>query len=120
METHRRGADGRRRFTAPLAPTSSGTSSLGSRQEVTFAELSRELGLDQSVLRRWKQLAERGGEAAVKANEDVVPASEFKAAQLRVRELERALGRKTMDVEILQAARDEVKKRPNYYGVSKQ
>lgn len=117
METHRRGADGRRRFSADFKRDQLARIT---REEVTFAELSRELGIDQSVLRRWKQLAERGGDTAVKANEEVVPASEFKAAQLRIRELERALGRKTMEVEILQAARDEVKKRPNYYGVSKQ
>lgn len=116
METHRRGADGRRRFSADFKREQLARITL---QEATFAELSRELGIDQSVLRRWKQLAERGGEAAVKANEDVVPASDLKAAQLRIRELERALGRKTMEVEILQAARDEVKKRPSYYGVSK-
>jgi hypothetical protein len=29
------------------------------------------------------------------------------------------LGRKTMEVEILQAARDEIKKKPHFYGVSK-
>ena len=34
-------------------------------------------------------------------------------------DLERALGKKTMEVEILQAARDEVKKRPRFYGVSR-
>ena len=43
----------------------------------------------------------------------------LKAANERIRELERALGKKAMEVEILQAARDEVKKRPNYYGVYK-
>jgi len=35
------------------------------------------------------------------------------------RELERALGKKSLEVEILQVARDELKKRPSYYGVSK-
>jgi transposase len=40
----------------------------------------------------------------------VVPASELRSALARIRELERVLGRKTMEVEILQAARDEVKK----------
>ncbi len=45
--------------------------------------------------------------------------SELRAAQQRIRELERALGRKTMEVEILQAAREEVKKKPRWYGVSK-
>ena len=33
--------------------------------------------------------------------------------------LKRALGKKAMEIEILQAARDEVKKRPRFYGVSK-
>jgi transposase len=56
---------------------------------------------------------------AIAANEDVVPASELRAAQQRIKERERALGKKAMEVEILQAARDEVKKRPRYYGVSK-
>lgn len=116
METHRRGSDGRRRFSADFKREQLGRLA---RQEVTFAELSRELGIDQSVLRRWKHLSERGGATAVASNDEVVPAAELKAAQLRIRELERALGRKTMEVEILQAARDEVKKRPNYYGVSK-
>ena len=51
-------------------------------------------------------------------NEDVVPASALRAAQARIRELEGALGRKTIEVEILQAARDEVKKKPRWYGVS--
>lgn len=55
----------------------------------------------------------------MQANEEVVPLSELRTAQQRIRELERALGRKTMEVEILQAARDEVKKKPHWYGVSK-
>ena len=44
------------------------------------------------------------------ANEEVVPASELRAAQLRIRELERALGKKVMEIETLQAAREEAKK----------
>ncbi len=50
----------------------------------------------------------------MKANEDVVPASELRAAQARIRELERALGRKTMEVEILRAAQEIVKKTPSW------
>ena len=49
---------------------------------------------------------------------NVVPASQLREAQGRIRELERALGRKTMEVEILQMAQEEVKKRPSFYGVS--
>ena len=88
------------------------------RGEVTAAELSRELGIARSQLQRWKQLLTTGGETAVASNEDVVPASALRSAEARIRELERALGRKTMQVEILEAARDEVKKKPHWYGVS--
>jgi len=66
--------------------------------EVTVSELSRELGISRSLLQRWKHLAHQATETAVASNEDVVPASELRTA----RELERALGRETMEVEILQ------------------
>ena len=111
------GVDGRRRFTPEFKRDQVGRVLRG---ELTMAELSRELSVSHSLVRRWKQLIDRGSETAVGANDEVVPASELRVAQQRIRELERALGRKTMEVEILQAARDEVKKRPNYYGVSKQ
>jgi hypothetical protein len=42
----------------------------------------------------------------------VVPASARREAQQRIRELERLLGRKQMEVEILQAAQEVVKKSP--------
>ena len=44
------------------------------------------------------------------ADEDVAPVSRLRAAEQRIRELERALGRQSMAVEILQAAQDVVKK----------
>jgi predicted RNase H-like nuclease (RuvC/YqgF family) len=43
----------------------------------------------------------------------------LRAAEQRIRDLERALGRKQMTIEILEAAQDEVKKKPHWYGVSK-
>lgn len=116
MEKQRRGSDGRRLFTAEVKRDQ--IARVG-RKEVTFAELSRELGIDQSVVRRWQHLIEGGSRSAVAANGEVVPASELRAAQQRIRELERTLGKKTMEVEILQAAREEVKKKPRWYGVSK-
>ena len=45
-----------------------------------------------------------GALCAVKAGEEVVPAAEVKALRARIRELERVLGRKTMEVEILKEA----------------
>jgi len=116
MENVPRGSDGRRLF-SPAFKREQVARLL--RGEVTISELSRELGISRSVLQRWKHLVARGGETAVAANEDVVPASELKAAHAKIRELERLIGKQAVDLEILRAARDEVKKRPRFYGASK-
>jgi transposase len=52
-----------------------------------------------------RRMAE-GGLEAVRANEDVVPASRVRELEAKVRELERLLGRKTMEAEILREALD--------------
>jgi transposase len=116
METYRRGTDGRRLFSAQFKQDQI---TRVSREELTLAEWARELVVSPSVVRRWQRLSTNGSAAAVRADEDVVPASELRAAHQRIKALERALGKKAMEIEILQAARDEVKKRPHYYGVSK-
>jgi transposase-like protein len=90
METHARASDGRRRFTAEFKREQM---SRVSRGEVTLAELSREIDVSPSVVRRWKYLVERGSHAAVAANEEVVPVSLLREAQQRITELERALPR---------------------------
>lgn len=46
----------------------------------------------------------KGGHAAVEADEDVVAASRVRELEKRVRDLERMLGRKTMENEILKEA----------------
>jgi transposase len=116
MEAHRRKADGRRIFTPQFKQEQLARLA---RQELTVAELARELTVAPQLVRQWQRLSSEGGAAAVTANEAVVPVSALRAAQQRIRELERALGKKVMEIEILQAAREEVKKRPRYYGVSK-
>jgi len=80
--------------------------------EKTLAQVSREYDVNPTVVRTWKRRYESGAATAVKTNEDVVAASELAAAKARIRELERALGRKTMEVEILRAAQEVVKKSP--------
>ena len=45
-----------------------------------------------------------GGHEAVRADDEVVPASDVRRLEERVRELERLLGRKTLEVEILKEA----------------
>ena len=47
---------------------------------------------------------ERGGKEAIRADDEVVAASEVRRLEERVRELERLLGRKTIEVEILKEA----------------
>ena len=112
----RRAADGRRLFSAGFKREQIERVVRG---EMTLAGLSRELDVRPSVVRRWKRRYEQGALTAVESNDDVVPARLLREAEGRIRELERTLGRKTMEVEILQAAQREVKKRPNWYGVSK-
>jgi len=116
MEPIARKSDGRRMFTPEFKRQQIERVLRG---ELTVSELSRELGISRALLARWKSLITTGGETAVAANEEVVPASELKAAQQRIRELERIIGKQAVDLEILRAARDEVKKRPRFYGVSK-
>jgi transposase len=116
MESISRGSDGRRLFTAEFKRQQIDRLLKG---EVTAAELSRELGISRSLIQKWKYLASKGAETAVGSNSEVVPLSELRTAQARIKELERLVGRQTMELEILRVAREEVKKRPRYYGVSK-
>lgn len=110
-----RRADGRRVFSAEFKRQQVDRLQRG---DVTAAELARELEVQPGLIRRWKYLLSQGGETAVGADEAVVPASELRSAEQRIRELERALGRKEMELEILRAAQAEVKKRPRWYGGS--
>ena len=116
MERFRRAVNGKRLFTPEFKREQVARVLRG---EVTMAELSRELEVSPSLVRRWKHLMEEGGQTAVAAGGDVVPAFKLREAEQRIRELERALGRKTMENEILRTAQEEIKKRPGYYGGSK-
>ena len=64
---------------------------------MTVSAVARVRGVSPSLLFKWRQLMSQGGQVAVKADEDAVAAS-------RARELERLLGRKTMEVELLKEA----------------
>jgi len=108
MGEHRRKADGRRRFSTEFKRATVQRVVTG---EKTVAELSRELDIAPSVIRSWKRFAEAGATTAVQAHEDVVPASHLREAYAKIREFERALGRKTMEVDILRAVQEVVKKR---------
>ena len=68
--------------------------------------VARRYGLSPSLLFSWKRRMLEGGREAVQADEDVVGASKVRELGRRVRDLERLLGRKTMEVEILKEALD--------------
>ena len=53
---------------------------------------------------QWRKAYLEGSLVAVGANESVVPASELQEAMRRIKQLEGALGRKTLENEILKVA----------------
>jgi len=73
--------------------------------------VARRYGLNPSLLFRWRRMRDEGGLTGLDKNEPVVPASEVKALQHRIRELERMLGRKTEETEILKAALEVARKK---------
>jgi transposase len=68
--------------------------------------VARRAGIAPSQLFAWKRRMLEGGAAAVQADDDVVAATKVRDLEKRVRDLERMLGRKTMEAEILREALD--------------
>jgi transposase len=73
---------------------------------LSISYVARRHGLSPSLVFRWRQLMCEGGKEAVRVDDDVVGANEVRRLEERVRDLERMLGRKTMEVEILKEALD--------------
>lgn len=71
---------------------------------MSVSYVARRAGISPSQLFAWKRRMLEGGHAAVEADEDVVAASRVRELEKRVRDLERMLGRKTMENEILKEA----------------
>lgn len=70
----------------------------------TAAEVSRKYGVGVGMLYRWRQQIQDGQDTALRTGESPVPASELKKAQEEIKRLQRALGKKTMECDILQEA----------------
>ena len=70
----------------------------------TVSLVARRRGVSPNQLFTWRRLAEQGALTATQAEEEVVPASSFRAQQEQIRELQRLLGKKTLEVEILKEA----------------
>ena len=68
--------------------------------------VARQFGITAAQLFQWRKAYLQGSLMAVGANETVVPASELQDAMRRIKQLEGALGRKTLENEILKEAVD--------------
>ena len=81
---------------------------------VTVSLVTRRNGIQPNQLFACRRLAAQGALTATSAQEEVVAASAYRALQDQVRELQRLLGKKTMEAEILKEALDVAapKKRP--------
>ena len=66
--------------------------------------VARQHGISPGLLYKWRQAMEDGALTAVACEEPVVSQQEIKKLKHRIRELEAALGRKTLTVEILKEA----------------
>jgi len=66
--------------------------------------VARRAGISPSQLFAWKRRMLEGGTVAVQTDEDVIAASRIRELEKRVRDLERMLGKKTMEAEILKEA----------------
>src|SRR5579864_6434794 len=70
----------------------------------SVSAVSRRHGVSPSQLFKWRRLVEEGTMSSLGADEPVVPESEVKMLKHRIRELERLLGRKTLENEVLKDA----------------
>ncbi len=70
----------------------------------SISQVARQYGIQPSMLFQWRRAMKNGEDKGLESGEDVVPTSRLKQAEARIRELERILGRKTMENEILQEA----------------
>ena len=70
----------------------------------SISSVARRYGLSPSLLFRWRRLAEMGSMSSLDADEEVVAESEVKTLRNQVRELQRLLGKKVQENEILQDA----------------
>lgn len=71
---------------------------------MTVSLVARQHSLAASQLFLWRKQYQEGSLTAVAAGEQVVPASELASAMKQIKELQRLLGKKTMENELLREA----------------
>lgn len=70
----------------------------------SVSAVARRYRVSPSLIFRWRRLNEEGGLQGLNSEEAVVPESEVKHLKAQLRELQRLLGKKTMEAEILKEA----------------
>lgn len=70
----------------------------------SVSEVARRHSIAPGQVFRWRKAMEQGALVGVSAEDSVVPISEMRQLQQRIRQLERVLGQKTVEVEILKEA----------------
>ncbi len=71
---------------------------------MSISFVARKHGIAPSLLFGWRRRMTEGEKERVRADDEVVSREELRAAQRRIRELERVLGKKTLENEILREA----------------
>lgn len=77
----------------------------------TVSMVARQHGVNANQLFHWRKQYHDGSLSAVSAGDEVVPASELSEALRKIKELQRMLGKKTMENEILREAVEVMKSR---------
>jgi transposase len=74
------------------------------RPGMSVSQVARKYGIMPSQLFYWRRTMEEGALKGIACGEEVVAKSQIKELEKRIRYLERLLGRKTEEVEILKEA----------------
>ena len=85
----------------------------------SISVVARRNGVAANLLYRWRRLMLDGGAVAVSGDDDVTSNRAVRQMEERIRELERQLGRKPLEVEILKEALDKARsKKPTWLAQS--
>jgi transposase len=107
---------GRRRYWSAVEKLRIVEETLG---EESISSVARRNGVAPNLLYRWRRLMLEGGTVAVSSNDSVTANRTVRQLEDRVRELERQLGRKTLELEILKEALEKSRaKKPTLHVLS--
>ena len=85
----------------------------------SISGVARRNGVAPNLLYRWRKLMLEGGTIAVSGDDSVTSSKTVREMESRIRELERQLGRKTLEAEVLQEALERARaKKPILHALS--